>query len=62
MINSSIVSDPTNPVIIGDSPILSNIEKKLKNLQYIHGVWVKDNYAYLADNGEQVLTVINIKE
>ena len=55
------ISDPTNPVLVGDSTILSDIEKTIEK-PAIHGVWVKDNYAFLVDNGEQILSVIDVKE
>ncbi len=54
------ISDPSNPALV-DSLIIPDIEKTIEK-PAIHGVWVKGDYAFLADNGEQILTVVNIKE
>lgn len=54
------ISDASNPMLV-DSLIAADIEKTIEKPSY-HGVCVKGDYAYVVDNGEQILSIINIKE
>ena len=52
------VKDPKNPKLVGGKYISCKISLD----DGLHGVWLKGNYAYVADNKEKKLTVVNIKE
>ncbi len=53
------VSDPANITLV-DSLLSPDIPGTIQGPS-IHGVWVSGNYAYLADNGEQILSIVYIK-
>ncbi len=52
------VKDPKNPKLVGGKYIPCKISLD----DGLHGVWVKGNHAYVADNKEKKLTVVSIKE
>jgi len=52
------VKDPKNPKLVGGKYIPCKISLD----DGLHGVWVKGNHAYVADNKEKKLTVVSVAE